>query len=197
MEEWKDIEGYEGLYQVSNKGNGRSLDRTVQMKNKWGETMTVFKKGRILKKHLYPNGYEFFSLHKDGKCKQLLVHRVVAKAFIPNPNNLPEVNHKNEKKESNNVENLEWCTHPYNSTYNDKHKKIGEQLRNRIDLSKNVYKYKNGILMNIYPSASEAARQNNLAASNIIQCCNGGFNLHGKWVNKKTINGYNYSYERL
>ena len=197
MEEWRDVEGYEGTYQVSNEGNGRSLDRIVQMKNRWGTLTEVTKKGKILKKNLYPNGYEFFSFYKNGELKQLLVHRVVAKAFIPNPNNYPEVNHKDECKTNNTVDNLEWCTHQYNNVYNEKHIKIGRQLHNRIDMSKIVYQYKNGILTNTYPSVSEAARQNNIAVSNIIQCCNGGFFLKGKWINKNTVKGCQYSYTKL
>ena len=207
MEVWKDIEGYEGAYQVSNYGNGRSLDRYVTMKNRWGSTNTVFLKGKNLVKSAYPNGYLFFSVRKNNITKQILIHRAVAKAFIPNPDNLPEVNHKDECKTNNVVcfnpdgsidkerTNLEWCDRSYNSTYNDRHIKIGRILHNRPDMSKKVFKRKNNVLIEVYPSASEAARQNNIPVSNIVQCCNGGFNLHGKWIRKLTIKGYNYSYE--
>lgn len=195
MEVWRDIEGYEGLYQVSNYGNGRSLDRYIVVKNRWGGTNTVLFKGKELVKSTYPNGYQFFSLSKDNTPKQITVHRAVAKAFIPNPEDLPEINHKDECKTNNVVENLEWCDRVYNSTYNDRHIRTGIMLHNRSDMSKRVLKRKNGEIVDEYPSASEAARQNGVSASNIIQCCNGGFNLHGKWINKLTVKGYNYSYE--
>lgn len=197
MEEWKDIEGYEGLYQVSNFGNVRSLDRYIKMKNKWGGVSTVLKKGKKLKKWKYPNGYLFFPLHKNNICKQFLAHRLVANAFIINPDNLPVVNHKDENKENNTVENLEWCNHPYNNTYNDRHIKVGKKLHNRKDLSKIVYKYTlDDELVETYPSASEAARQNGVNVARIIQCCNGGYfcKTVNKWCNL-TVKGHRYSYE--
>ena len=117
-------------------------------------------------------------------------------------NNLPkhlwdkmEINHKNENKQDNRIENLELVTKSYNNTYNDKHWKIGRQLHNRKDLSKQVFKRKNGEIIEIYPSASEAARQNGVAVSNIIVCCHGGCYRKGKWESTKTVKGYNYSYE--
>lgn len=199
MEIWKDIPGYEGLYQVSNYGNGRSLDRQVEMKTRCGGTFTRLFKGKEIVKSKYPNGYLFFSVHKNGILKQILVHRAVAKAFIPNPDNLPEVNHKDECKTNNVVENLEWCDKKYNSTYNERHIKIGRKLRNRPDFSKKVYKYsRNNELVAEYPSASEAARQNNTYPPCIINSCNGGYydkkhhRLFGVYVKD-----YRYSYERL
>lgn len=196
MEVWKNMKGFEGFYQVSNEGRGKSLDRVVEMNNKWGTKTKVLKKGKLLIPHSYTNGYLFFTLTVNGKRYQESVHRAVAKAFIPNPQNLPEVNHKDEDKTNNCVENLEWCTHQYNNTYNNKHLKIGKQLHNRIDMSKTVYQLKDGIVTNTYPSAAEAARQNNVSTSNIVQCCHGGFFLHGKWLNKRLVKGFNYSYSK-
>jgi len=89
---WKDIIGYEGSYQVSNHGRVRSLDRIVISKNTTRKIL-----GRILKINLYPNGYEYVQLQKDGKRKSCLVHRLIAVAFIPNPKNLPIINHKNKR----------------------------------------------------------------------------------------------------
>lgn len=106
------------------------------------------------------------------------------------------VNHINENKLDNRIENLELKSYSYNNTYNERHIKIGRQLHNRTDRSKIVYQSKNGLLTNIYPSASEAARQNNICVTNIIQCCNGGFLLKGRWINKNTIKGFNYSYTK-
>ena len=107
MEIWRDIEGYEGLYQVSNLGRVRSLNykRTGKVQN--------------MKLGTYPNGYKMVDLKKNKNRKAHLVHRLVAKAFIPNPNpdQLCEVNHKDEDKTNNCVENLEWCDVKYNSNF--------------------------------------------------------------------------------
>lgn len=104
-EVWKDIEGYEGKYQVSNLGRVRGLDR----KNSMGKTV----KGRILKPRKTHAGYLRAHLCRDDRY----IHRLVAEAFIPNPNNLPQINHKDEDKANNSVDNLEWCTCEYNLSY--------------------------------------------------------------------------------
>jgi hypothetical protein len=108
-EVWKDIEDYKGLYQVSNLGRVRSLDRVDMRGNHL--------KGKVLAFNLAGAGYIQVGLHRDGKVEQKLVHRLVSEAFLPNPDNLPEVNHKDEDKTNNNVSNLEWCTRLYNMTY--------------------------------------------------------------------------------
>ena len=113
---WKDIEGYEGLYQVSSLGAIRSLDRYRNRPSKSGNMYIQRYKGKVLKQTLN-DGYFTIYLHKDGVNKFYSVHRLVAKAFIPNPNNLPQVNHKDENKQNNCVENLEWCTAKYNVNY--------------------------------------------------------------------------------
>ena len=104
MEEWKDVVGYEGLYQVSNKGNVRSLhwyggDKVRQLKP------------------INRNDYYVVTLCKDGVQKPTLIHRIVAMAFIPNPDGLPIINHKDENGHNNCVENLEWCDKSYNQIY--------------------------------------------------------------------------------
>ena len=109
---WKDIKGYEGLYMVSNGGDVKSV------------------KNGILKPSVYKGtGYYYVGLYKDGKRKGYTIHRLVADAFIPNPNNLPCVNHKDESKINNNVENLEWCTHRYNSNYGCRNEKISAKSK--------------------------------------------------------------------
>ena len=114
-ETWKDIKGYEGFYQVSNIGNVKSLKRIVNNSTTYGGKATV--KERILKPKTDKDGYESVGLRKDGKVKHFRVHRLVATAFIPNPNSYPIVNHKDEVKNNNIVSNLEWCTVRYNNTY--------------------------------------------------------------------------------
>lgn len=194
MEIWRDVVGYEGLYQVSNKGRVRSLDRIFEMRHKSNKMIKVFKKGVILKMHKCNSGYLKVTLFG----KNYMVHRLVANAFIPNPDNLPCVNHKDENKTNNCVDNLEWCTHQYNVIYNDRHIKNGKLLRNRKDMSKIVYQYTlDGVLVNIFPSVSEAARQNNTSVASIVSCINGGFYLKGKWINKYQVKGFKYSYTKL
>ena len=109
---WIDIKNFEGIYQVSNLGRVRSLARWIKCK----DGKTIYRKGRILKPQP-ASGYRQVILSVNGEKKWFSVHRLVAETFIPNPDNLPEVNHKNEDKYDNRVENLEWCSHSYNMNY--------------------------------------------------------------------------------
>ena len=128
MEEiWKDIYfeennkiiDYRGLYQISNLGRIKSLKRKYTTEN------------RILKYHKNNSGYCYVDLCKNSETKRFLIHRLVAIHFIANPNNLSQVNHKNENKEDNCVENLEWCTHEYNQKYGTKSKRQSEKIKGR------------------------------------------------------------------
>lgn len=110
MEIWKAIIGYEGFYEISNKGRVRSLDRTVYFRNNKGKRKYI---GKIIKPK-YRNGYQFVNLYKNKHCKTCSVHRLVALHFIPNPNNYELINHKDGIKSNNKVENLEWCDYAYN-----------------------------------------------------------------------------------
>ena len=111
MEEvFKAIEGYEGLYEVSNLGRVRSLDSYDRLGR-------LHKKGKILKPAIIKDGYLQVHLSKEGKKKTFMVHRLVAQAFIPNPEGLPIINHKDENPKNNRVENIEWCDYKYNSIY--------------------------------------------------------------------------------
>lgn len=109
LEVWKDIEGYEGFYQISTLGNVRSLDREVKGRG--------YIKGQILKHKIDRNGYHFVSLCKNGEGGNFSVHRLVAIHFIPNPNNFPEVNHLDENKNNNRITNLAWCTRTQNMSH--------------------------------------------------------------------------------
>ena len=133
IELWKDIKNYEGLYQVSNLGNVKSVDRYV-----YAGDNSNHKYQHIKERNLKLSGgdkYIQVSLCKNGKIKAFLVHRLVAEAFIPNPDNLPCINHKDENPKNNQAENLEWCTYKYNNEYNgriDKCKhKISQTLKSK------------------------------------------------------------------
>ena len=109
MEIWRDIKGYEGIYQISNKGRVKSLH---------------YGKEKILSPSKH-SGYFFVRLFKKGeKPKEFDIHRLVAQAFLPNPDNLPIVNHKDENKLNNNVENLEWCNSEYNLNYGNRNERV-------------------------------------------------------------------------
>lgn len=126
---WKPVVGYEGLYEVSNLGRVRSVDRYVSF-GRWGDNgQTRFRKSHLLSPKI-DEGYYRVALSKDGVKKLFKVHRLVAQAFIPNPDNLPVVNHKDEDKSNNIVTNLEWCTIQYNSTYGSS---IEKNLKTRVD----------------------------------------------------------------
>ena len=147
------IKGFEGLYEVSNTGQVRSV-----------------KTGRILKNCLAGKGYCQVGLHKDGVQKNVFVHRLVAQAFIPNPKNYPEVNHKDENKLNNRIDNLEWCTSKYNINYGTRTERISkpvEQLDN------------NGIVVATYSSATEAERVLGFFQGNICRACRKGVMRYG------------------
>ena len=126
---WNDIEGLEGVYQVSNLGRVKSLDRYVNGRINGRKS---YIKGCFLtplcgcgrrKKYLHVN------LCVNGKCKKYSIHQLVAKAFIPNPNNLPLVNHKDENPSNNFVDNLEWCDAKYNINYGTRNKRVSEKMK--------------------------------------------------------------------
>ena len=108
---WRPIVGYEGLYEVSSYGRVRSLDRYVK-----GKSYRLHK-GKVLSPGKNSRGYLSIVLSYNGKHKVITVHRLVAEAFLPNPDNLPEINHKDEDKTNNRVDNLEFCDHKYNVNY--------------------------------------------------------------------------------
>lgn len=124
---WKDIEGYEGKYQVSNYGRVKSVKRTAR--NGRGYRIVPEK---ILEGVDNGHGYLQVNLSKDGKIEQPLVHRLVATAFLENPMGYKEINHRDENKENNRAENLEWCSRVYNLTYNGRAKKVGKKAAEKL-----------------------------------------------------------------
>ena len=169
---WKPIKGYEGLYQVSNFGRVKSLK---------------FGKEKILKQSKNKKtGYLHVVLCKNGILKTFRVHRLVAEAFLDNPNNLPCVNHKDENKTNNNVDNLEWCNAKYNLNYGNRNKRISEKMTNG-KLSKPVLQYTlDGELVKKWPSAHECGR-NGYNRGNVVACCLGYL---------KFYKGYIWRYEK-
>lgn len=128
-EVWKDIPGYEGLYQVSTYGRIKALER-MRKNNR-------LRKEYILKNHNYKNGYKKITLCDSSmKEKRFFVHRLVAMTFIDNPNHLPIINHKDENPSNNNVYNLEWCTYQYNVTYGGRIRKISGENNKQHKLTK-------------------------------------------------------------
>lgn len=123
---WKDIEGYEGLYQVSNLGRVRSFDRI--------DRLGRLRPGVILRPLMNTYGYIQVSFCKEGKEKKLQVHRLVAQAFIPNPEGLPQINHKDENPKNNRVDNLEWCDGKYNCNYGTRNERQVQTM-----ISKGLY----------------------------------------------------------
>ena len=113
--EWKDIPNYENLYQISNYGDVKRLNSY--------DSRGHLRNSRLRKPRISNKGYLQIGLHKNGKETKFSVHRLVAESFIPNPDNLPVINHKDENPLNNYVSNLEWCTYKYNSNYGDCQKK--------------------------------------------------------------------------
>lgn len=157
-ENWKDIKGYEGLYQVSDRGRIKSLANNKS------------KSEKIIKLREDKNGYLQVNLHKGNKSTTKKVHRLVAEAHIPNPCNKPYINHKDYKPSNNNVENLEWCTQKENIDYS---------------LSKPVYRNHDG-KTTIYNSISEASRITGHSAVSIRKWCENNNNVI--WTYRKPLN---------
>lgn len=158
QEIWKDVVGYEGLYQVSNLGSVRSLRSG---------------KPKPLKQRPDADGYKTLDFCVYGVQQTFKVHRLVAEAFIPNFKNLPEINHKDENKANNRVDNLEWCTHEYNCEYGTVKERISKAKTNGKG-SRTVLQYTlDGSFVAEYPSTKEVERQLGFFATHIARCCRG------------------------
>lgn len=189
---WKDIPNYEGLYQVSNLGRVRALKRKIKYKN--GNCHTYPEK---IKNQVNSCGYLAVTLSKKGQRRQIKVHRLVALAFIPNPHHYQQINHKDENKHNNQVDNLEWCNAKYNNNYGTKikrtvahtdyhlmamhqdHKRTG--YLSSLKLSYPVGQYdKNNKLIKTWKSAREVQKIFGWDRSYIEKCCRGvGKTSHG------------------
>lgn len=164
---WKPIKGYEGLYEVSDLGKVRSLERYVTRGNH-----NIYVRERILLPEIDKNGYVQVVLSKNGKGTMRKIHKLVADAFIPNDNSLPMINHKNEIKYDNRVENLEWCDVIYNNNYGTARKRTRQTQM--FEYGKPVVKKDlQGNVLESYPSTREAGRQNNTTATQIRRVCQG------------------------
>lgn len=150
QEIWKDVPGYEGFYKISSKGRLYSI-----------------KKNKILKPYTNKQGYRCIGLQHDNNIYYTSIHRLVAKAFIPNPDNLPQVNHKDENPSNNNVDNLEWCTSQYNINYGNRNNKISAKAQP-------VSQYtKDHVFIAEYPSIPYIAKHFNYDYSFLYKCCKG------------------------
>lgn len=181
---WKDVIGFEGLYQVSDDGRVRSLPR---LKICGFNGKQSVQKGRILKPGHTNDGYAFVNLVKDGKSKPHYIHRLVAQAFIPNPLNLPYVNHKDENPKNNAVWNLEWCTPKYNANYGTAKERAAEAVRanNPSIYNTPVTNITTGEQFNSISEACDFYGFSNSKRDTIKRCCEGQY---------ATVEGYNWKY---
>lgn len=189
-EVWKDIKGYEGYYQVSNLGRIRSVDRVVESQYRSSQLV----KGNIKKVNVGKNGYKRVQLYKNNKRDGNLVHRLVAEAFILNPNNYPIINHKDENPSNNKVENLEWCDYRYNLTYGTKIQKTLESegyKRRTNKIKKPIYVINKDGKKKRYESITSACQELDLNHCNVSACLN---NRNNNKRNYKTHRGYTFEY---
>ena len=182
-EEWRDVVGYEGLYQVSSEGRVKSLERKVPHCS-GGERI---QKERILKPVVRGDGYLKVDLCAGGKPKRFLVHRLVCEAFHDNPENKLDVNHINENKTDNRACNLEWCTRIENCNHGTRN------VRMAIAKSRPIAQYTlNGKLLKVWPSAKEVGSQTGFSRGNICKAAKGRYKqAYGyiwKYVERKEKN---------
>ena len=169
---WKDIPDFEGLYQVSNFGRIKSLERKEFMAR---NNCYKVRKERVLKANITTKGYERVRLYKNGKGKNIFVHRLVAIVFIKNPNNHPIINHIDEDPLKNHVSNLEWCNHSYNATYKGAKERQIKNIRKEVK-STNVETGET----KLYRSAADAERESNgyFKRRSISRVCTGERPIH-------------------
>lgn len=162
---WKDIRGFEGMYQVSNLGNIKSLSRKARISN--GKYRTVG--GQIITPMMCSGGYLEVNLYSHGKRFVRLLHRVVAEAFIPNPHGYPQINHKDENITNCAADNLEWCTAKYNANYGTRNSRMMENREFRP-----VDQYdKYGNFIKHYDKIADAESETGASTTAIIRVCKG------------------------
>lgn len=180
-EEWRDIKGFESCYQVSNLGRVRSLTRKILIQLPSGKSYYRISKGRILHQKRDKDGYLLVGLGKNATRK---VHRLVAESFVTNPNNLPVVNHKDENKTHNHIDNLEWCTVEYNNNYGTcrtKSAKAHKKAVLQLDKSERVISWHSSLI------EAEQVLGINGASTMISRCCKGKI---------KQAYGYKWKYNK-
>jgi hypothetical protein len=159
-----------------------------------GKVKRLYKNGEtnILKGTMKKGGYQGVLLKTPEKFKGVLVHRLVAEAFIPNPDNLPQVNHKDENKWNNCVDNLEWCTAKYNSNYGTKNIRLSKTKTNNTYNMKPIKCVETGL---VYPTLHEASRQTGINVQNISMCCRGiVYSKRNGFTQRHTAGGYHWEY---
>ena len=187
MEEiWKDIKDFEGRYQVSNLGRVRSMDHIKIIKRNGYKDCSVLFRGKILKPKI---DFGYCRVHftlDNGHRRNYSIHRLVAEAFIPNPTNLPMINHKDEVRSNNVVDNLEWCDALYNNNYGTRNERLFESVcRPRM---RAVLQYdKEGNLIQRFESISEASRLTGIDIQHIHSACHNRERRHG-------ANGYIFKF---
>lgn len=180
---WKDIKGYEGLYQASNLGRIRSIDRYKTTKGRYKEMQSKIK-GTILRQAVNHDGYYEVVLSKNGKSKTMRVNRIIAETFIKNK---VQVNHINGNKSDNRADNLEWCTCKQNIEHALNNNLMKPVKGKQHYMAKRVGKYdKNNKLIEKYDTIVEAGKQNKISSTNIVNCLKG---------RSKTAGGYIWKYQ--
>lgn len=190
MEQWKDIEGYEGIYQISSLGRIKSLPRTFYSGKNHHIKKTYPEK--MMKPKRYETGYLYIDLCANSQVKRFKIHRLVAKTFIPNPENKPCIDHINAVRDDNRMENLRWVDNfenmrnPYTRS---------AQARNKTGDKNPMMKYcrpvlqidpETGKTIAEFPSVKEAARQLGICSGNISRCCN---------LKRKCCNGFIFRFK--
>lgn len=177
LEIWKPIPGFEGYYEASNLGRIRGVDRVVERQrhaplNIKGKILTQFSKpGKGTKDRFQVN------MCKNGKAYSKLVSRLVASAFLPNPNNYEQVNHKDENPANNNVDNLEWCTNEYNHNYGTRNQRQAEKLMKPV----NMYTLNHDFIKQ-YNNIKSAAEDIDGDPSAITKVCKGKNKTHKNYL---------------
>lgn len=164
-EQWRPVKGFEGLYAVSNLGRVKSLN--------YNHTGVE----KILKPQKNRGGYLYINLCRNGKVKAFKVHRLVAAAFLPNPNNLPQVNHKDEVKDNNCVSNLEFCDCKYNNNYGTRNKKIASDLSKSVEASR----FPDFREIELRFASTREAGRNGYHCGDVSDCCNGRYCSRGNF----------------